>query len=220
MGSASLATQPSPAACLPSLPAGGRLRLRLAPPPRAPPHLRKRAGKLRVVTVKAAHSGVSNVSVETPPDNEASVTGAAYGFRGATTSLTNEMLTSSKKITLVRHGLSTWNAESRVQSTAEIIWKGKEEPLIFLDSLKEAHLFFLEGMTNADAKKEYPELYTRWREDPSNFKVNGIYPVRKFRSIDVNNGGMCVFTVNKRGEAMLQALNMTAHMYSDHTYQY
>ena len=188
MGSASLATQPSPAACLPSLPAGGRLRLRLAPPPRAPPRLCKRAGKLRVVTTRSAHSGVSNVSVETPPDNEASVTGAAYGFRGATTSLTNEMLTLSKKITLVRHGLSTWNAESRVQgssnlsvltetgakqaekcrdalanmkfdvcfsspisrakSTAEIIWKGKEEPLIFLDSLKEAHLFFLEGMTN------------------------------------------------------------------------
>lgn len=72
-------------------------------------------GKLRVVTIRSAHSGVSNVSVETPPDNEASVTGAAYGFRGATTSLTNEMLTSSKKITLVRHGLSTWNAESRVQ---------------------------------------------------------------------------------------------------------
>uniref|UniRef100_A0A0E0JG49 Uncharacterized protein n=1 Tax=Oryza punctata TaxID=4537 RepID=A0A0E0JG49_ORYPU len=266
MGSASLATLPSPAACLPSLPAGGRLR---AAPPHAPPHLRKRAGKLRVVTIRAAHSGVSNVSVEIPPDNEASVTGAAYGFRGATTSLTNEILTSSKKITLVRHGLSSWNAESRVQgssnlsvltetgakqaekcryalanmkfdSTAEIIWKGKDEPLIFLDSLKEAHLFFLEGMTNADAKKEYPELYTRWREDPSNFQVNGIYPVRKlwgtareawkeilltpgenmFRSIDVNNGGMCVFTVNKRGEAMLHALNMTAHMYSDHTYQY
>jgi hypothetical protein len=35
-----------------------------------------------------------------------------------------------------------------VQSTAEIIWQGKEEPLVFLDSLKEAHLFFLEGMTN------------------------------------------------------------------------
>lgn len=42
----------------------------------------------------------------------------------------------------------------------------------------------------------------------------------RFRAIDVNNGGMCVFTVNKQGEAMLQALNMTAHMYSDHTYQY
>jgi hypothetical protein len=42
----------------------------------------------------------------------------------------------------------------------------------------------------------------------------------RFRAIDVNNGGMCVFTVNKQGEAMLQALNMTAHLYSDHTYQY
>jgi len=37
---------------------------------------------------------------------------------------------------------------SALQSTAEIIWQGKEEPLVFLDSLKEAHLFFLEGMTN------------------------------------------------------------------------
>lgn len=35
-----------------------------------------------------------------------------------------------------------------MQSTAEIIWQGKEEPLVFLDSLKGAHLFFLEGMTN------------------------------------------------------------------------
>lgn len=40
-----------------------------------------------------------------------------------------------------------------MQSTAELIWHGREQPLIFLDSLKEAHLFFLEGMTNGmDAK--------------------------------------------------------------------
>lgn len=65
------------------------------------------------------------------------------------------------------------------QATAEIIWKNKDEALVFLDSLKEAHLFFLEGMTNADAKKQYPELYTKWREDPANFHVNGIYPIRK-----------------------------------------
>ncbi|WVZ72964.1 hypothetical protein U9M48_021341 [Paspalum notatum var. saurae] len=258
-------------------------------------------------SIRATQSGVS-VQKSLPPDNDTPVTGAAYSFTGATTSLTSKILTSSKKITLVRHGLSSWNAESRVQgssnlsvltetgakqaekcrdalanikfdvcfsspisrakvpiinsksiyslnrcafisvmcrlngismqSTAEIIWRGKEEPLVFLDSLKEAHLFFLEGMTNADAKKQYPELYTKWREDPSNFHVNGIYPIRelwgtarqaweqilltpvRFRAIDVNNGGMCVFTVNKQGEAMLQALNMTAHMYSDYTYQY
>ncbi|KAL6627102.1 hypothetical protein ACP70R_030828 [Stipagrostis hirtigluma subsp. patula] len=298
MGSGSLATRPSPTAFRPPVPTPGRGRLH-----HAPPHLWKRTGKLRVLTIKATQTGLNDVSVQSPPDNEVSVTGAAYSFRGATTSLTNEILTSSKKITLVRHGLSTWNAESRVQgssnlsvlteigvkqaekcrdalanmkfdvcfsspisrakSTAKIIWQGKEEPLVFLDSLKEAHLFFLEGMTNADAKKQYPELYTKWREDPSNFHVNGIYPLRelwvtarraweeilltpgenflvvthksilralictavglppeRFRAIDINNGGICVFTVNKQGEAMLQALNMTAHMYSDHTYQY
>lgn len=35
-----------------------------------------------------------------------------------------------------------------MQSTAEVIWQGREEPVVFLDSLKEAHLFFLEGMKN------------------------------------------------------------------------
>jgi serine/threonine-protein phosphatase PGAM5 len=30
----------------------------------------------------------------------------------------------------------------------------------------------------ADAKKQYPELYNKWREDPSNFHVNGIYPLK------------------------------------------
>lgn len=114
-----------------------------------------------------------------------------------------------------------------------------------------------------DAREKYPKEYTTWREDPANFTVNGIYPVRKlwgtareawkeilfssgenflvvthksilralictalglsperFRSIDVNNGGISVFSFNKKGEAMLQSLNMTAHMYSDHTYLY
>ncbi|XP_020081327.1 probable 2-carboxy-D-arabinitol-1-phosphatase isoform X1 [Ananas comosus] len=162
---------------------------------------------------------INNVSTESPPESEVSMTGAAYDFKGATTSLTNELLSSAKKVTLVRHGLSSWNEESRVQgssdlsiltetgamqaercrnalinmnfdicfsspisrakSTAELIWHGREQPLIFLDSLKEAHLFFLEGMTNADAKKKYPELYTKWREDPANFHVEGVYPIRR-----------------------------------------
>ncbi|KAG6694656.1 hypothetical protein I3842_09G059600 [Carya illinoinensis] len=235
--------------------------------------------------------------------NDASMTGGAYDFERATTSLTSLSILSSKKVTLVRHGLSSWNEESRVQgssnlsiltetgvrqaercrkaltsmhfdqcfsspisrakSTAEVLWQGREEPLIFLDSLKEAHLFFLEGMKNVDAKERYPKEYTTWREDPANFCVNGVYPVRKlwgtareawreillspgesflvvthksilrslictalglpperFRAIDVNNGGISVFNFNKRGEAMLQSLNMTAHMYNDHVYLY
>ncbi|XP_057544241.1 probable 2-carboxy-D-arabinitol-1-phosphatase isoform X1 [Amaranthus tricolor] len=231
------------------------------------------------------------------------LTGGALDFRKATTSLTPHPLPSPKKITLVRHGLSSWNAESRVQgssdlsvltdagvkqaercrealanlhfdkcfsspisrakSTAEVLWDGRKEPLIFLDSLKETHLFFLEGMKNEDAKKRYPKEYTTWREDPVNFNVNGKYPIRdlwvaaaeawreillspgesflivthksklralvctalglgpeRFRAIDINNGGICVFNVNKKGEAMLHSLNMTSHMYTDHTYMY
>lgn len=35
-----------------------------------------------------------------------------------------------------------------IQKTAEVMWEGREEPLVFLDSLKEAHLFYLEGMKN------------------------------------------------------------------------
>ncbi|GAV88558.1 His_Phos_1 domain-containing protein [Cephalotus follicularis] len=229
------------------------------------------------------------------------MTGGAYDFERATRSLTQRTLLSSKKVTLVRHGLSSWNEEHRVQGssnlsiltetgvgqaerckkalaniyfdqcfsspisraklTAQIIWQGREEPLVYLDSLKEAHLFFLEGMKSVDAKERYPKEYTTWREDPANFYVNGVYPVRKlwgtareawreilltpgetflvvthksilrallctalglgperFRAIDVNNGGISVFNFNKKGEAMLQSLNMTAHMYTDHVY--
>lgn len=40
------------------------------------------------------------------------------------------------------------NARSLIQRSAELIWQEREEPLIFLDSLKEANLYFLEGMKN------------------------------------------------------------------------
>ncbi|XP_010242913.1 PREDICTED: probable 2-carboxy-D-arabinitol-1-phosphatase [Nelumbo nucifera] len=236
-------------------------------------------------------------------DKDGSVTGGAYDFKQATRSLIHELMSSPKKVTLVRHGLSTWNEESRVQgssdlsilteigarqaekcrraladicfdqcfsspisrakTTAELMWQGREEPLVFLDSLKEAHLFYLEGMRNVDARKRYPKEYTTWREDPANFCVNGVYPIQelwgraqhawreilftpgesflvvthksmlralictalglepeRFRAIDVNNGGISVFVFNKNGEAMLQSLNMTAHMYSGHVYNY
>ncbi|PON58428.1 Histidine phosphatase, partial [Parasponia andersonii] len=277
-------------------------------------------------------------------NNSLPMTGGAFDFKRATTSLTDdELISSPKRVTLVRHGLSTWNEESRIQdsvgipsserkkkgssnmsvltetgirqaerckkalanipfdgcfsspisrakSTAEIIWQGREEPLVFIDSLKEAHLFFLEGMKNGqsprfhvlfmlkyyslegiiylnlkavDAKQIYPKEYTTWREDPASFQVNGIYPLRKvwgtareawkeilltpgehflvvthksilralictalglgperFRATDVNNGGITVFKFNPGGEAMLQNLNMTSHMYSDHVYLY
>ncbi|KAI3434086.1 uncharacterized protein J3R85_006882 [Psidium guajava] len=275
--------------------------LRLVLSLKRPPELRGRRGSA-VPAVRCDASPALSLSEERL-ENGASVTGGAYDFSRATTSLTGKMLDSSKKVTLVRHGLSSWNEESRVQgssnlslltetgvkqaercrqalsdmhfdqcfsspisrakTTAEVLWQGREEPLIFLDSLKEAHLFFLEGMKNVDARQIYPKEYTTWREDPSNFCVNGVYPVRKlwgtareaweeillspgkdylvvthksmlralicvalglgpdrFRAIDINNGGISVFSFNKRGEAMLQSLNLTTHMYKDHVYMY
>lgn len=47
--------------------------------------------------------------------NDAPLTGSALSFEKATLALTDKSITSAKKVTLVRHGLSTWNLESRVQ---------------------------------------------------------------------------------------------------------
>ncbi|KAK7246511.1 hypothetical protein RIF29_41380 [Crotalaria pallida] len=261
---------------------------------------------LRIHCSSSSSSSISTseatpIPEKPPTSTNFSVTGGAYDFTKATTSLTNELIASSKKVILLRHGLSTWNAESRIQGssdlslltevgekqaekckkaleniyfdrcfaspisrakqTAEIVWEGREKPLFYLDSLKEISLYHLEGMKNVDAKQVYPKEYTTWREDPANFYMNGRYPVRdlwqaarvcwkemllspgksflvvthksilraltctalglgpeRFRSLDINNGGMCVFIFNIKGEAMLEGLNMTAHMYSDHVY--
>ncbi|KAH9330833.1 hypothetical protein KI387_002941, partial [Taxus chinensis] len=66
---------------------------------------------------------------------------------------------------------------ARAKLSAELIWSGREEPLVFLDTLREANLLFLEGMKNVDAQKQYPTPYKTWRENPAKFNINGIYPV-------------------------------------------
>ena len=35
----------------------------------------------------------------------------------------------------------------------------------------------IQNLEAVDAKQRYPKEYTTWREDPANFRVNGIYPV-------------------------------------------
>ncbi|CAD7699586.1 unnamed protein product [Ostreobium quekettii] len=45
----------------------------------------------------------------------------------------------------------------------------------------------------------------------------GLTP-QSFRAVDVNNGGVSVFRVNRRGEPMLTALNLTTHMHHDDVY--
>ncbi|WVY92450.1 hypothetical protein V8G54_031538 [Vigna mungo] len=198
------------------------------------PQLRASTRALPLSRIRSSVS--SSTTTELTPDKlptiDSSVTGGAYDFAKATTSLTNELISSPKKVTLLRHGLSTWNAESRIQGssdlsvltevgeeqaerckkaleniyfdqcfaspisrakqTAEIVWQGREKPLVYLDSLREIPLYHLEGMTNGetasaqlensdkavDAKRIYPKEYTIWREDPANFIMNGRYPAR------------------------------------------
>lgn len=48
-------------------------------------------------------------------ENDAPLTASVFDFKEATMSLTDKSISSSKKVTLVRHGLSSWNLEGRVQ---------------------------------------------------------------------------------------------------------
>jgi len=128
-----------------------------------------------------------------------------------------ERLPGPKTIYLVRHGLSEWNAESRIQGNsnlshltkvgeeqaarcraalanhpfdscftspivrakrfAEIVWEGRPGPLIELPDLQEANLGLLQGMFNADAAEQYPELYKTWRTQPEALCLDGRWPI-------------------------------------------
>eukprot|EP01025_Chloroclados_australasicus_P029020 TRINITY_DN2882_c0_g3_i1.p2 TRINITY_DN2882_c0_g3~~TRINITY_DN2882_c0_g3_i1.p2 ORF type:complete len:352 (-),score=28.12 TRINITY_DN2882_c0_g3_i1:533-1456(-) len=147
---------------------------------------------------------------------------------------------------------------SRARSAAKIMWEERKGSIVYLETLKEANLGFLQGMLNEVALVECPEVYRAWRETPASFHIDNHFPVldvfaqaRKawvqileaegsshlvvthksilrallctalglppsaFRAIDCHNGGINIFKVNKRGEAMLTNLNMTAHMHYD-----
>lgn len=79
--------------------------------PRAFAMINSSAGKLGSHIFRVQNS-LSNVPIE---EDHTAMTGSAYDFKGATISLTDGRISSSKKVTLVRHGLSSWNNESRVQ---------------------------------------------------------------------------------------------------------
>lgn len=219
---------------------------------------------------------------------------------GATASLCGHPIPAEKTIVILRHGMTTWNEEQRIQgssegseltthgqaqavrcrealahmqldscfsspikrarSTSEIIWQGqgRDGSCIFLDSLKEAHLGWMEGMKQAEAAINHRDDFKTWRERPAEFHFDGRYPLLEvfdraaeawkdileapgtshlvvthksmmraflctalalpptsFRAVDIHNGGVSIFRVNKRGEAMLTNMNMTSHMHHD-----
>lgn len=47
----------------------------------------------------------------------------------------------------------------RAEECADILWEGREGPLIPMSDLREANLGYLQGMTNSDALHKHPEVY-------------------------------------------------------------
>ena len=126
--------------------------------------------------------------LEIVPQSPFHTGGAHITTSGATASLTGAQLHGEKTVYVLRHGLTTWNVEGRIQgssneseltsagraqaarcrealsripfdscfhspitraaTTAEIIWDGRQGAMIPLDSLREAHLGFFQGMRN------------------------------------------------------------------------
>jgi len=124
-----------------------------------------------------------------------------------------------KRVILVRHGQSTWNAEGkmqgssnnseltkkgseqakvtkallenakfdatfvsplkRAQSTAEIVWSASKVKPEVLSSLREIDLYSFQGLVKAEAEKEYGEVYKLWKKHPSQFEIDGHFPVRE-----------------------------------------
>ncbi|KAJ7947944.1 putative Phosphoglycerate mutase [Quillaja saponaria] len=125
----------------------------------------------------------------------------------------------AKRVVLVRHGQSTWNAEGRIQGssnfsvltkkgeaqaetnrqmliddsfdvcfasplarskkTAEIIWGDREESMITEDDLREIDLYSFQGLLKHEGKAKYGKVFRQWQVDPSNFSIDGHYPVRE-----------------------------------------
>ncbi|CAL8464228.1 g3763 [Coccomyxa elongata] len=210
--------------------------------------------------------------------------------------LVSHLLEYEKTVVFVRHGMTTWNEQKRIQGDtdiseltslgeeqaeltrkalsrmpfdscftspirrarrfAELAWSGRDGPLIPMHTLKEAHLGWLQGMRQDEALQTLEGA--RWRQSPGDFGIGGRYPVKEvfgaaaatwqdvleapgrqhlvvthksilralicvslglpptsFRAFDINNGGICTFRVNTKGEAMLANLNQTAHLHYD-----
>ena len=134
---------------------------------------------------------------------------------------------SDKRVTLVRHGQSTWNQEGRIQGssdfsvltakgegqaemtrealrgypfdlgfrsplnrasrTAEVIWDDRSAELRDLWELREIDLYSFQGLLKAEGKAKFGDAYAAWKADPSNFEIDGHFPVRELWT----RGGAC-----------------------------
>lgn len=48
---------------------------------------------------------------------------------------------------------------SRARECAELIWGGRDPPITYDDTLREAYLGYLQGMKNSEAADQHPAVY-------------------------------------------------------------
>lgn len=104
---------------------------------------------------------------------------------------------------------------SRARTTAEILWGEREEPIVYVEELKEMHLPKIQGLLNAEAAQVHPTEYRTWREEPHRFHVDGRYPVVElwgrsltaWETILSQPGSSCLVVSHK---SVLRSLVLTA----------
>ncbi|CAL5226987.1 g9875 [Coccomyxa viridis] len=144
-------------------------------------------------------------------------TGASDMTKPGPLSLIDHEIAHEKTVVFVRHGMTTWNEQKRIQGDsdestltpfgeeqarrtaaalskmqfdscytspirrasrfAELTWGSRQAPLIKMPTLKEAHLGWLQGMSQDEASQTGEGV--SWRQAPSDFGIGGRYPVKE-----------------------------------------
>lgn len=69
---------------------------------------------------------------------------------------------------------------ARARETAEIAWGTRSgTAFVDVDDLREIDLYAFEGLLKEDGMERYGQSYANWKKNPSEFEIDGHYPVRE-----------------------------------------
>lgn len=73
---------------------------------------------------------------------------------------------------------ATASAEGGARETA-LLTRSLRSPAQVLPALREVDLYSFQGLYKAEGKKRFGPQYEDWKNDPSNFEIDGHAPVRR-----------------------------------------
>ncbi|KIY92826.1 hypothetical protein MNEG_15137 [Monoraphidium neglectum] len=114
-------------------------------------------------------------------------------------------ITRRRRVVLVRHGQSTWNAEGRIQGSSDFseltpkgvkqaettrdMLEGESFDCLFVSPLKRARQtadivagsrgLRTRGLVKTEGKAQFGEAYKMWQQGPAEFEIDGHPPVRE-----------------------------------------